>query len=348
MKNKELLLILDSDGKYRQKRNQYESIDINIFIDELKFLGYTVKTTNYFNIAGSINDIKNKHIVYTASQNKHYKKYIEDIIYSLSLNNYLIPGYESLIGQENKNYQEIQRKQLKLDTLKSYLISDLNDIKNIDIKYPIIVKKPNTCSSRGVFKANDSCELNKIINRHFIYKDVQYYLLTFKKIIKKICKIKSYVWTDAVLKEYKYTRLILQEFISELDGDFKVLVYGNKYYTLKRGIKPGDFKASGSGIRDVTCEPPLEVLNFAKKCFDKLEVPFAGLDISIDKNNNCNLIEFQSIHIGPVTLIDSDKYYTYENKKWIKHEESSILEKEYAYAIDWYIKKNIKKGEKKL
>ena len=47
MKNNKLLLILDSEGAYRQKFDQYESIDLEIFLNELKTLGYEVMTTNY-------------------------------------------------------------------------------------------------------------------------------------------------------------------------------------------------------------------------------------------------------------------------------------------------------------
>lgn len=339
MKKKKIILILDSDKMYRQKRHQFESIDTKVFVKQLELLGYEVEITNYFDVLNNISNIKNELIVYTASQNKKYKKYIEDIIYSLSLDNFLIPGFESLIGQENKAYQEIQRKKMNLDGLKSYIISDINELRTLNIKFPIVLKKADTCSSIGVFKANDEKQLNKIIKKHFLKRDIRYYILLLKLFAKKILNSKSYKWTEFMLNEYKYTRVILQEFIPDLDGDFKILVYGDKYYALKRGLKPGDFKASGSGIRDINCEPQKEMLNFAKKCFEQLDVPFAGLDISINKNNECNLIEFQSIHIGPVTLIDSNKYYKYENKKWVKYETKSILEKEYANAIDWYIKR---------
>lgn len=337
MKNKELLLILDSKGKYRQKIDQYESIDLDVFINELKNLGYKVDVTNYFDIANNIDKIKNKQIVYTSHQQLDYKKYIEDILNLLKENNLIIPGFNSLISHENKGYQELQRKILGLDELKSYIISDTADLDKVDISYPIVIKRPNSCSSRGVFLAHDRNELDSIIKKHFLKKDFNYYILLFKRLIKKILKKKTFNWTDGKIKDYRYTRLILQQFIPNLDGDYKILVYGNKYYGLKRGVKKGDFKASGSGIHDYHQEIPEEVLSFAKSCFDKLNIPFAGFDIAIDQNKKCYLIEFQSIHIGPVTLIHSEKYYTNDSDKWIRHNEKSILEEEYARAIDWYL-----------
>ena len=338
MKNKEILLILDSNNKYLQKIHQYESINLDIFIKELERLGYKVNKTNYFDIALNIDKIKDKVIVYTSNQEPNYKKYIEDIIYTLKKDNFIIPGYDSLIGHENKGYQELQRKKLKLDSLNSYLISDINDLNKLTIKYPIIVKRPNSCSSKGVFLAKNEKELNKIIKSNFLKKDFNYYLLVLKKFVKNILHKKD-SWTLYKLSDYNYTRFILQDFIPNLNGDYKILVYGNKYYGLKRGVKKGDFRASGSGIHNYKEEIPKEVLDFAKSCFEKLDIPFAGFDIAIDAKKKCYLIEYQSIHIGPVTLMHSEKYYTYESNKWNRHNEESILELEYARAIDLYLKR---------
>lgn len=337
MKKEKLLLILDSEEKYRQKIDQYESIDIKVFTMELNDLGYEVEITDYFNIINNINNIKNRKIIYTSHQQLKYKKYIEDILYLLNENNTLIPGYSSVLGHENKGFQELQRKNLKLDTLKSYIISDTRELEKINITYPIVIKRPNSCSSAGVYLAHNKKELYNIINKKFLKKDCDFYKLKVKKILKSFLKKSTLNWTSSKIQDYRYDRFILQQFIPGLDGDYKILVYGNKYYGLKRGVKKGDFKASGSGIHDYEQDIPEEVLNFAKSCFEKLDIPFAGFDIAIDKNKDCYLIEFQSIHIGPITLMHSKKYYTYDKDKWNKHITSSILEKEYARAIAWYL-----------
>lgn len=337
MKNKELLLILDSEGKYRQKIDQYQGIEIDIFIKELKNLGYEIEITNYFEVAKKIDQIKNKQIIYTSHQQLDYKKYIEDIMICLNEDNVIIPGINSLIGHENKGYQELQRKKLGLDKLESYVISHIIDLEKIEITYPIVLKRPNSCSSRGVFLAHNEKELDAIIKKYFLKKDFNYYQLKLKKIMKKLLKKNTLNWTDGKIKDYRYSRFILEQFIPNLDGDYKILIYGNKYYGLKRGVKKGDFKASGSGIHDYHQEIPEEVLTFAKECFNKLDIPFAGFDIAIDENKKCYMIEYQSLHIGPVTLMHSEKYYTYDENKWHRHNEKSVLELEYARAIDWYL-----------
>lgn len=333
-----ILLILDSEKKYRQKFNQYESINIDEFIKALEDKGYEVEVTNFLEVQKNIGKIKNRNIVYTANQESHYKKYIEDIIYLLSKDNNMIPRYDSVISQENKGLQELERKYYGLDSLNSVIISDIRELDKSTIKYPIVVKRPNSCSSKGVFLAHNEKELDSIIKKNFLVKNCNYYKLLFKKCVKKVLG-NSVIWDQNLINDYNYTRFILQEFVPDLDGDYKILVYGDKYYGLKRGIKEGGFTASGSGIHDFEQEIPKEVLSFAKSVFEKLDIPFAGLDICIDKNKKCSLIEFQSIHIGPVTLIKNKKYYTFESKKWVRHDEMSNLEVEYANAIDRYISK---------
>ena len=336
---KNILLIVDSEGMYRQKNDQYESIDINMFVNELVNLGYKVDITNYFDVYNHVDNIKGQTIVYTSSQRLNYKKYIEDIIYELSKNNDVIPSYNSLIGHENKGYQEIQRKILNIDQLKSYVISDIKEIDKVELNYPIVIKRPSSCSGSGVYLAHDRLELNKIINKHFLGKDLNYYVLVFKKILKRIIRKKTYAWTSNKIKDYHFSWFILEEYIPDLDGDFKILVYGDKFYALKRNAKKGDFRASGSGLHDFAFRVPNEVLDFAKNSFEMMDIPFAGFDIAIDKNNKCYMIEFQSIHIGPITLMHSDKYFTNNNGKWQVHNEKSILEEEYARAIDLYIRR---------
>jgi len=44
------------------------------------------------------------------------------------------------------------------------------------------------------------------------------------------------------------SKFIVQEFIPDLSNDWKVLVFWDKYYVLRRKNRPNDFRASGSGL----------------------------------------------------------------------------------------------------
>lgn len=85
----------------------------------------------------------------------------------------------------------------------------------------------------------------------------------------------------------------------------------------------------------------MHLLMFAKNIVEKMNVPFLSLDIA-DNNGSCELIEFQGIGFGPVTMTKSNFYFKLENGVFVKIETNSILEEEYANAIVWYIRKNDK------
>lgn len=142
-----------------------------------------------------------------------------------------------------------------------------------------------------------------------------------------------YEYIEANTKRY-----LLQEFVPDLEEDWKVLIFSDKYYVLNRKIRENDFRASGSGKLEYI-EPPEEVLYFAKDCFKKLDVPFASLDICMDKNKECYLIEYQGVHFGPYTLINSEWYYKYDKSCFIKKDEKSDLAIEYAKSYIKYLER---------
>jgi len=50
------------------------------------------------------------------------------------------------------------------------------------------------------------------------------------------------------------------------------LIFSDKVYALKRGVKDGDFKASGSGIRIFVKELPEGLLEYAYSFYEKLNI----------------------------------------------------------------------------
>jgi len=50
-------------------------------------------------------------------------------------------------------------------------------------------------------------------------------------------------------------KFVVQNFIGGLTHDYKVLAYGKKYYVVRRDNRPGDFRASGSGLLSWPEEP---------------------------------------------------------------------------------------------
>lgn len=334
---RDILILTDYRGLYRQGINRNQGINLSKVEMILKNNGFEIKILDYDTLINKIgiHNIKNYIIFYTSSQNEVYRSYVDDIIYQLSENNLVLPRYEILKCHENKCIEEVVRKKYKLDNMKSYVFSTYLDVIKYKDKfnYPIIIKCSTGSGSISVYKANDENELIRRIKK--ISRGKGYFEFYLKFIYKKIKRIAC---EEYLLDEKYYRKYIIQEFISGLDEDWKVLIFSDKFYALNRKVRKGDFRASGSGMFSYLI-PPESILNKAKEVYEKLDVPFLSLDLCIDKKQDVHLIEFQGVHFGPYTLMNSPYYFEYKNEKWNRIDENSDLSEEYGWALVNYIKR---------
>lgn len=332
----EILLLTDYNNLYRQGIYRSEGIDLKIFKQVLLKQGYKVLQMTYNDVLNHLSgkQLDGYHVVYTSSENIEYKEYIKDIIYEVGKSNTLIPRYEFLMCHEDKVYQEIMKKSYGIKSLDVKIYAAMKDLyKDIDqIEYPIVIKKCTGAGSISVYMAKERDELEKIAKK--ITKGRDYYEYYLKAVYKRIKgKLNEHYFED----EKYFGRLILQQYVPNLECDWKVLVFGDKFYALRRQVRKNDFRASGSG-RFAFEVPDDKILDYAKEIFERMNTPFLSLDLCIDEKGRVYLIEFQGIHFGPYTLINSPHYFINING-WKKIEGKSDLAEEYAFAIVKYLHK---------
>ncbi|WP_256003247.1 ATP-grasp domain-containing protein [Pedobacter deserti] len=290
----------------------------------------------------NINDVpQNSYLFYTVTRNSAYRSYLLDAILYLKdvrpdVN--LIPSLDMFLSYGNKGYQELLRKKLKLGNLSGHYFGDITDLQDKHLVFPSVIKLPYGSGSRQVGLVNNLAEIRKFVDLHkgsvTSVKQLRFYLSRF---------VKSLYKGESDLENYNNhyylnrTPFILQEYIPGLQHDFKVLVFGERYFVLKRYVRDNDFRASGSG--KFHFETPDEaLLNYAKEVFEKLDVPFISLDIAQD-DKKCYLIELQGIGFGMPTLTRSNGYYTYDShaNRWVFVEGKSEVEANYSQALFNYI-----------
>ena len=314
-------------------------------IEEFLALGYKPNILGFSNIDFNKN-FNNKVVLYTSIEDKglFYKSYIEDIIWGLSLKGaILIPKIEFLRAHHNKVFMEILRLLYNIDTsFKAQHFGSYNELKNNlgQLSFPVVIKKAHGAGSKGIVKANNEEELlrkaKKIANtKHYLNKLIEFGL-----------QIKRYLETNMVFDaETLYrNKFVVQPLITNLNYDWKILIYRDKYFVLQRLIRKGnDFRASGSGLFRFEHEKdfyiPNGLLNYAKKIYELIDAPNLALDIAFD-NKKFYLLEFQAISFGTVTQTKSKSYFKQFGNKWKKVEESIPLERLYAESIDKYIRKH--------
>ena len=338
-----IYLITDYQGRFGTKFTgaPYRSgMDKELLKD--RFLIYGIEAV--FVKASEVSDlpgpIKDQVFLYTSSEDRggYYKSYLEDVVLSLECRNaVIIPAYIFLRAHNNKVLVELLRKEWGKavgDNLKSDCYGCFEEIEQSEVlmTFPVIIKKPEGFKSRGVYLARSRQEylhkafkLSRSINYKNLFKD----------------RLRELIHKGFIRESQHRKKLVVQEFVPGLKNDWKVLVYGNKYYPLLRKTRKNDFRASGSGLLSFPEVLPDGLLDAIESAVKYLNVPQLSADIGFD-GARFYIFELQFVYFGTYTIEYSPFYFTREDGKWLRKIGSSVLEEEYAASIAYYLRQNNK------
>ncbi|QKX03911.1 hypothetical protein HN014_02980 [Aquimarina sp. TRL1] len=337
---KEIIALMDYKSKFGSKHfdTPYRSgMDKKKLATYFREVGYTIHYRYLNEIDLKTNEYKNKHIIYTSSEDIGYlyKSYIEDIIYALELSGAkVIPEYKHLRANNNKVFMELYRDSLQLtENIKSVVFGSLKDIEmHLDtIEYPVVFKTSGGASGTGVSLVSSEKELLRKIKS----ESPRNYKMDAKDQLRAL-KHKGYIKESVYRKKF-----VLQQFIPDLVNDWKVYFFGEKLYIFKRPILSGrGIKASGGGYDNyyygLEAEAPPGLFDFAFDIFQKLEVPHVSIDIAYD-GTNFYLIEFQSLYFGTAGIPYSEGYFRKMKEGWRFIEQKLEVEKVFADSIIRYL-----------
>jgi glutathione synthase/RimK-type ligase-like ATP-grasp enzyme len=199
--------------------------------------------------------------------------------------------------------------------------------KKNNFSFPVVIKKSAGSKSIGVFKADHIESLLKYAKK----------ASRSRYLFKELWEIGRSIKHRGYIKESKYrNKFVVQNFIPDLKNDWKILIFGSKYYILHRSNRKCDFRASGSGFFAFQKEIPAGILEFAKRIFDQFDVPFISMDIGFD-NQKFHVLELQFVYFGTTTLEKAPFYYKEKGLKWDIVIQDSIFEDVYVESIVKYI-----------
>jgi hypothetical protein len=321
-----ILIVRDFQGFFHQALTDSQSLDYKIIAEELKQAGYVVDFSDYNSLAnqGILHSIAKCFVWFTSSQVPDYKRFIDDIAFTLAKKCHLIPSYELFRCHDNKVFQELLCRSLDIPRPRTWVFGSLPEVEaQLDnMTYPVVVKLPDGFGSSGVQEAAGPAEVRNV----------------FLKLQSKAQLPDSRLIRSFFLRKHQFKqglslgRVVIQEKINDLTHDWKVLVFGDRFYALRRGFHAGDFRASGSGVRAFDL-PPSNLLSFAHHCRHQLGSPFLSLDIA-EKNGRFWLLEFQATHFGPFTQVYSEYYFQRANNgEWVRLQKTNSLEQDYALAL---------------
>ncbi|MCF7913313.1 MAG: hypothetical protein K9M99_12350 [Candidatus Cloacimonetes bacterium] len=307
-----------------QFRKPWFSLEASVFERELIAAGWEVITCEFHEVANGGVEIRDSYVFYSFSQKDELRAYYKDVVYFLKLQgNVIIPSYELLLCHENKGFQELYKKQLGLDDLWSLYLSDESEIDKYKIPYPVVLKTLNGSNGRGVFLIEDEKSLRQKLQKITpAYSWSEKFDLLRRKHFRHKKQAKG--WPEFERRddhkryaEYiRQTRsFILQEYIPDLEHDFRVLSVYDHFYVTKRHVRKDDFRASGSKLFDFETGDVQEMLDYAAGIARVFGMPYISLDI-VKKGGDFYLLEYQASHFGTNVIKLSDGYYQRGEDKW--------------------------------
>jgi hypothetical protein len=318
------------NGYFGSSGTSWKSLDTKKISEALVKSGYVVIET----MIDRLIDLelgKGDIVIYTSSDEINIRTYLKDVMYLISKRCPIIPNYESLLAHENKGFQQIYRQEKKFGNLNGGYIFDGD---NLPDQLPYVYKSVTGAGSSGVSLVRSQNDLKKIQTKNFKISIKRILIKFYRKLTLSAGEFKIYGY-----RHKGFGLCVYQQFVDNLSHDYKVLIFGKRYFVLKRNVRKNDFRASGSGNFSFVT-PPQIVLNFAKLIFEKINVPYISLDIAIN-NDTCVLIEYQALNFGPYTLTSSPGHYSLIDHKWIFSKGKIDLEESFSLALDEYIKINV-------
>jgi len=320
----------------KQKSVPYKSgMDKSMLTKYFKNHSFRTHYLSFSDIDFSMMDFANKIVLYTSSEDKgyHYKSYIDDIVFGLSCQGaLLIPDYRFLHANNNKVFMEILRDLVdkeKITGIKSIYLGTLEDLKKKkdQLQSRMVIKTSRGAMSSGVYLSKDKKDLfrrcKKIGRTRYLYSELWD--------LKNCIKHKNFKMDSRFRSKF-----IVQNFVEGLRHDWKILVYGNKYFVLQRDVRRKDFRASGSGNFKFTELLPEGLLDYACKIFKLFHVPNFSMDVAYD-GKRFYVFEFQAVYFGTKTIENAAFYFIRENSSWEIKKEKSCLEEVYVDSIVQYI-----------
>jgi hypothetical protein len=311
----------------------YYSMDINLLKDHFETKGWSVHILEYPDIDFSQN-WRGQIVLYQSSEDLglEYKSYIENNIFGLKLRGaILIPDFQFLYAHHNKVFMEILRKVSNIseaNTLRSWLLGTYEDFQHRinQIPLPVVAKPSAGAISKGVVLLK---------NKKQALYEVQ--KMTFCTSVVRTCYeyYKRFMYKSYIPYSLNRRKFILQEFVPELQEDYKILFYGNHAYVVRRGVRKNDFRASGSGLLTWPELLPDGMLDTAWKIFKGFDVPFISIDLAYQETK-FHLLEVQFIQFGTAALEKSLHHWEYNNGNWNVIRKNSNLEESFVASITQY------------
>jgi len=331
-KERRITLLVDYRGQLNMSTRRLNiGMDLVLLRRCFDDLGYELDVRDFASLDLRSEDFADKAVVYQSSEDRDllYKGYIEDVLLGLQMQGArLVPDFLKFRAHHNKAFMEILRDVCGVPELQTIRAKTFGAYEEL-LQHPpkigegLVLKQAAGCMSANVVLVKDEAALKRAARR--ISRSPRMW-----DDLKEVVKGWVRPWHARVSCHRQ--KFVAQEFVPGLRNDFKVLAYSDRIYVMARQNRPGDFRASGSGLFEWPATPPEALMELARKVQRALQVPFISLDMGY-ADGRCHVFEFQFTQFGPIALEGAPFHFESRDGRWIKVMGRSIVEEEYARSV---------------
>ncbi len=331
-----IVLLVDYEEQfYSSVRRLGAGMNVHLLRQGFERAGYQMVVRRFSSIDFRREQFKGWHVLYCSSEDRdlRYKGYIEDVLLGLTLRGaILVPGFFLFRAHHNKVMMEILRDVTPCEDLKTIRSRVYGSYEDYVVAPPgldggLVIKPAEGANSKGILLADGPTQTERAarrVSRSFHPVDA------LKDLIKRWIR---YGYAGRSNRRRKF---VIQNYIPGLTHDYKVLVYAGQFYVLLRKNRPGDFRASGSGLFEWPDSLPDGLLNTAERVHQALGSPFTSMDMAFD-GSRVHILEVQCLHFGTYTLEKSPGYHVRDGGQWRWVAGRSILEEEVVRSVAAFI-----------
>ena len=336
-KNPDVLFLVDYRRNfYSRVGSSYEGLTLEKIVASLKENGLQSEVRDLSSPDLLSANLDGVHVVYQSSEDigLFYKGYIEDVLLGLQQRGaILVPGFDCFRAHHNKVFMEVLRQTSNLAELarpQGWTLGTYEDFLKLppdSFDFPIVVKPSAGTKSSGVALAEDYPSLKKLVRRASWSPSLldlgrrAYFALRRK---------------NRTLSLHR-NKFVLQSFVPGLTGDYKVLVYWDRAFVLRRDNRANDFRASGSGKFSYVSDVPHGLLDAALRIRQHFDAPMISLDVAW-RDDTPYVFEFQFVMFGSLTLVNSPFHFRYMDGGWVRHDGTADEEDELSRALICFLK----------
>lgn len=314
--NATVLIVTDYRGYIPQLLSDTESLDIGEFESALRDYGWNCTVTKYASLDFQADEYDGSYVLYASSQAPAYKRYIEDNLQALrAAGAQLVPDFSLFLAHEDKLMQSLLLEGTDLNYPSTHRVGTFEEGQELmnELPYPVVGKPARGFASDQIKQINNSQEGESFLKEH-LKRDYDFQKGgTLKQLYRKVRYGERY--------SQGVGRVIFQEKLENVDHDWKILVFNETAFALKRYTKEGDFRASGSGKFTFDERPPDRALNCALRAREELETPWLSVDV-VPTEERCYVVEFQALHFGMYTYLKADNCYKKRDDSWVEEPKS--------------------------